>query len=59
MHRHQDVEIFTYVRRGAVTHEDSLGNRGTVRAGDVQAMSACRATPAPAWPRCRRWPARA
>jgi len=40
MHRHQDVEILTYVRRGAVTHEDSLGNRGTVRAGDVQAMSA-------------------
>lgn len=40
MHRHQDVEILTYVRRGAITHEDSLGNRGTVRAGDVQAMSA-------------------
>lgn len=40
MHRHQDVEILTYVRRGAITHEDSLGNRGTVDAGDVQAMSA-------------------
>ena len=40
MHRHQDVEILTYVRRGAVTHEDSLGNRSTVPAGDVQAMSA-------------------
>jgi redox-sensitive bicupin YhaK (pirin superfamily) len=40
MHRHQDVEILTYVRHGAVTHEDSLGNRGTVREGDVQAMSA-------------------
>lgn len=40
MHRHQDVEILTYVRHGAVTHQDSLGNRGTVRAGDVQAMSA-------------------
>jgi len=40
MHRHQDVEILTYVRRGAVTHEDSLGNRSTVLAGDVQAMSA-------------------
>lgn len=40
MHRHQDVEIVTYVRRGAVTHEDSLGNRSTVQAGDVQAMSA-------------------
>lgn len=40
MHRHQDVEILTYVRRGTITHEDSLGNRGTVTAGDVQAMSA-------------------
>lgn len=40
LHRHQDVEIVTYVRQGAVTHEDSLGNRSTVRAGDVQAMSA-------------------
>jgi len=40
LHRHQDVEILTYVRQGAITHEDSLGNRDTVRAGDVQAMSA-------------------
>jgi redox-sensitive bicupin YhaK (pirin superfamily) len=40
MHRHQDLEIITYVRRGAITHEDSLGNRSTVVAGDVQAMSA-------------------
>jgi redox-sensitive bicupin YhaK (pirin superfamily) len=40
MHFHQDVEILTYVRRGAITHEDSLGNRSTVLAGDVQAMSA-------------------
>lgn len=40
LHRHQDVEILTYVRTGAITHEDSLGNRATVQAGDVQAMSA-------------------
>jgi redox-sensitive bicupin YhaK (pirin superfamily) len=40
LHRHQDVEILTYVRRGAITHQDSLGNRGIVQAGDVQAMSA-------------------
>jgi redox-sensitive bicupin YhaK (pirin superfamily) len=40
LHRHQDVEILTYVRAGAITHEDSLGNRATVQAGDVQAMSA-------------------
>jgi redox-sensitive bicupin YhaK (pirin superfamily) len=40
LHRHQDVEILTYVRHGAVTHEDSLGNREAVRAGEVQAMRA-------------------
>ena len=40
LHRHQDVEILTYVRQGAITHEDSLGNRATVCAGDVQAMCA-------------------
>lgn len=40
MHGHRDVEIVTYVRQGAVTHEDSLGNRSTVDAGDVQAMHA-------------------
>lgn len=40
MHRHQNVEILTFVRTGAITHEDSLGNRSTVQAGDVQAMSA-------------------
>ncbi len=39
MHPHRDVEIVTYVREGAVTHEDSLGNRGRVEAGDVQVMS--------------------
>ncbi len=40
MHRHQDVVILTYVRSGAVIHEDSLGNRSIVQAGDVQAMHA-------------------
>jgi redox-sensitive bicupin YhaK (pirin superfamily) len=40
MHGHRDVEILTYVRQGAVTHEDSLGNRSTIQAGDVQAMRA-------------------
>ncbi len=40
MHGHRDMEIVTYVRRGAVTHEDHLGNRGRTEAGDVQAMSA-------------------
>jgi redox-sensitive bicupin YhaK (pirin superfamily) len=34
------MEIITYVRTGAITHEDSMGNRGRTEAGDVQVMSA-------------------
>ncbi len=39
-HPHRDMEIVTYVRSGAITHEDSLGNKGRTGAGDVQVMSA-------------------
>lgn len=39
-HPHADMEIITYVRDGAITHEDSLGNKGRTAAGDVQVMSA-------------------
>ena len=39
-HSHSDMEIVTYVRSGAVTHKDSLGNEGRTGAGDVQVMSA-------------------
>ena len=39
-HPHRDMEIITYVRSGAITHEDNLGNRGRTEAGDVQVMSA-------------------
>ena len=39
-HPHADMEIITYVRTGAITHEDSMGNRGRTPAGDVQVMSA-------------------
>lgn len=39
-HPHRDFEIITYVRQGAVSHEDSMGNRGRTAAGDVQVMSA-------------------
>ena len=39
-HPHSDMEIITYVRDGAITHEDSLGNKGRTEAGDVQVMSA-------------------
>jgi redox-sensitive bicupin YhaK (pirin superfamily) len=34
------MEIITYVRTGAITHQDSLGNKGRTAAGDVQVMSA-------------------
>lgn len=40
MHPHEDMEIITYVRQGAITHRDSLGNSGRTAAGDVQVMSA-------------------
>ena len=39
-HPHRDMEIVTYVRSGAITHQDSLGNKGRTGAGDVQVMSA-------------------
>ena len=39
-HPHRDMEIITYVREGAISHEDSLGNKGRTVAGDVQVMSA-------------------
>jgi len=39
-HPHRDMEIITYVREGAITHKDSLGNEGRTEAGDVQVMSA-------------------
>jgi hypothetical protein len=40
MHGHQNMEIITYVRQGAITHRDNLGNEGRTGAGDVQVMSA-------------------
>ena len=39
-HPHRDMEIITYVRDGAISHRDSLGNQGRTTAGDVQVMSA-------------------
>jgi redox-sensitive bicupin YhaK (pirin superfamily) len=39
-HPHADMEIITYVRDGAITHQDNLGNKGRTEAGDVQVMSA-------------------
>lgn len=39
-HPHKDMEIITYVRKGAITHKDRLGNEGRTVAGDVQVMHA-------------------
>ncbi|UMM63932.1 pirin family protein [Aristophania vespae] len=39
-HPHSNMEIITYVRKGAIFHRDSLGNEGKTDAGDVQVMSA-------------------
>jgi redox-sensitive bicupin YhaK (pirin superfamily) len=39
-HPHRDMEIITYVREGAITHQDSMGNQGRTGPGDVQVMSA-------------------
>jgi redox-sensitive bicupin YhaK (pirin superfamily) len=39
-HPHANMEIITFVRQGAITHKDSLGNVGATRAGDVQVMHA-------------------
>ena len=40
MHPHDNMEIITYVRSGAITHDDNNGGHGVTRAGDVQVMSA-------------------
>lgn len=39
-HPHSNMEIITYVRKGAISHRDSMGNAGRTGAGDVQVMSA-------------------
>ena len=39
-HPHRDMEIVTYVIKGAITHKDHLGNEGRTEAGQIQVMSA-------------------
>lgn len=39
-HRHEDMEILTYLLTGTLTHKDSLGNTATIRPGELQRMSA-------------------
>jgi redox-sensitive bicupin YhaK (pirin superfamily) len=40
MHQHSDMEIFTYIVDGELAHQDSMGNGSTIKAGDLQYMSA-------------------
>ena len=40
MHSHQNMEIITYIRKGSITHKDSVGNIGEIKSGQVQVMSA-------------------
>lgn len=40
MHGHRDMEIISYVRAGAISHQDHLGNKGRTEAGNVQVMTA-------------------
>lgn len=39
-HPHKDMEIITYVIKGAITHKDSMGNSESLSRGEVQYMSA-------------------
>lgn len=39
-HPHQNMEIITFVRTGAISHKDNQGNSGVTKAGEVQVMSA-------------------
>jgi redox-sensitive bicupin YhaK (pirin superfamily) len=40
LHPHRDMEIITYVIRGALKHSDSMGHTAVMRGGDVQRISA-------------------
>ncbi|MFZ0038104.1 MAG: pirin family protein [Candidatus Acidiferrales bacterium] len=40
MHPHRDMEIITYILEGAIEHRDNMGNRGVIRPGEIQKMSA-------------------
>ena len=42
MHPHRGIETVTYMLEGSTHHRDSLGNEGTISAGDVQWMTSGR-----------------
>jgi len=39
-HPHQNMEIISFIRSGAITHQDNTGNKGITKAGEIQVMSA-------------------
>ncbi|NQZ80003.1 MAG: pirin family protein [Colwellia sp.] len=39
-HPHKNMEIISFIRSGAITHQDSTGNKGVTKSGEVQVMSA-------------------
>lgn len=39
-HPHRNMEIISFIRSGAITHQDSTGNKSITKAGEVQVMSA-------------------
>lgn len=39
-HPHRNMEIISFIRSGAITHQDSMGNKGITEQGEVQVMSA-------------------
>jgi len=41
-HPHRGIETLTYIRQGGIQHEDHMGNKGEVRSGGAQWMSAGR-----------------
>lgn len=40
MHGHREMEIVTIILSGEITHQDSMGNKTALKAGDIQRMSA-------------------
>jgi redox-sensitive bicupin YhaK (pirin superfamily) len=40
MHPHRGIETVTYLLSGSIEHQDNIGNRGEIGAGDVQWMTA-------------------